>query len=125
MALTAAGVKFLAQAITGQGTFFDSNNAYLGVGSGTTAFDANQTNLTGGNARRKLLDEGYPIVSPPSVTFRATFEQIDANFAWNEWGIFNASTGGVMLNRVVESNVTKQDNQIWTLEVTITFAVDA
>lgn len=123
MALTAAGVNAIAQAITGQGTFFNSANAYLGVGSGTAAFSSAQTNLMGSNARRKSMDAGYPIVTPPSVTFHATFEPHEANFAWNEWGIFNAETGGVMLNRVVESNGTKQSNQTWILEVSITFAV--
>ena len=69
------------------------------------------------------MDVGYPVVNSNVVTFRATFSQAEANFAWNEWGIFNAESGGVMLNRSVESNGTKQDNQTWVMEVSLTFDV--
>lgn len=123
MALTTAGVKFLSEAVVGQGVSFNSSNARIGVGNGATLFTAAQTDLQGINKLRKAMDVGYPIVAPPKVTFKATFEPGEANFAWNEWGIFNAATGGVMLNRVVESNGTKQSNQTWILEVDITFAV--
>ena len=125
MGLTAAGINFLSQAAIGQGTVFNNANARIGVGNSTTAFSASQTDLVGGNKLRKGMDTGYPTITPPVVTFRATFAKNEANFPWNEWGIFNASTGGVMLNRVVESNGTKQDNQTWVLEVSITFALGA
>lgn len=123
MALTTAGINFLSQAAIGQGTAFDHNNAHLGVGNGTTAFAASQIDLQGANKVRKAMDAGYPTVTAPVVTFKATYGQNDANFAWNEWGVFNASTGGVMLNRVVEGNGTKQNNQTWVLEVAITFTL--
>lgn len=123
MALTTAGLNYLSQAAIGQGTPFNSSNARLGVGDGTTAFSASHTNLLGTNRVRKGMDPGYPTVVAPVVTFRSTFAPNEANFAWNEWGVFNAATGGVMLNRVVESNGTKQSNQTWVLEVEITFAL--
>jgi hypothetical protein len=121
MALTTAGVNFLASAVLGQGTPFDSANAFIGVGDGQTAFSVSQTNLVGTNKFRKGMDPLYPILHAPSVTFRSTFNTDEANFAWHEWGVFNAATGGVMLNRVVESNGTKQNNQTWILEVEVTF----
>ena len=123
MALTTAGVNFLSQAALGQGTPFSAANARLGVGDGSTAFAVGQTDLQGTNKLRKAMDSGYPTITAPKITFKSTFGQSEANFAWNEWGIFNASTGGVMLNRVVESNGTKQSNQTWVLEVDITFAI--
>lgn len=123
MALTTAGVNFLAQATVGQGTPFSATNAYLGVGSGSNAFAVGQTDLQGEGTYRKAMDDGYPTVAPPSVTFKSTFDPTVANFPWNEWGIFNAETGGVMLNRVVESNGTKQSGQTWIMEVTVTFAI--
>lgn len=123
MALTTAGVNFLSQAAIGQGTPFNAANARLGVGNGATAFAVGQTDLQGASKLRKAMDAGYPTVAAPVVTFKSTFAQSEANFAWNEWGIFNAATGGVMLNRVVESNGTKQSNQTWVLEVAITFAI--
>lgn len=123
MALTTAGINFLAQAAIGQGTVFSNTNARIGVGNGNAAFAASQTDLVGSSKVRKGMDAGYPTITPPVVTFKSTFAQSEANFAWTEWGIFNAATGGVMLNRVVESNGTKQSNQTWVLEVAITFAL--
>ena len=123
MPLTAAGVRFISQAVIGQGTVFNASNARLAVGDGSTAFAAGQTDLQGTNKLRKAMDTGYPTIAPPIITFKSTFAPSEANFSWNEWGIFNASTGGVMLNRVVDSNGTKQSNQTWVLEVAITFAI--
>lgn len=123
MAITTAGIRSIAQAITGQGTFFNAANARLGVGSGNAAFAVGQNDLQGGNKLRKSMDVGYPIVSAPTVAFKSTFGPNEANFAWHEWGVFNAASGGVMLNRVVESNGTKQSNQTWVLEVEITFEI--
>ena len=123
MALTTAGVTFLARALVGQGAFFNATNAHIGVGNGNDAFAVGQTDLLGASRTRKGMDTGYPIVNAPSVKFRSTFTPNEANFAWTEWGVFNAATGGTMLSRVVESNGTKQSNQTWVLEVDITFAV--
>lgn len=123
MALTTAGIGALAQTVIGQGTFFNNTNAKIGVGDGTTAFDVSQNDLQGANKFRKGMDADFPTVEAPVVTFKSTFGPAEANFAWNEWGIFNAATGGVMLNRVIESNGTKQSNQTWVLEVAITFAL--
>ena len=123
MALTTAGINFLSQAAIGQGTPFNAANAYIGVGNGATAFAASQTNLLGASTVRKGMDSGYPTIAPPVVTFKSTFAQGEANFTWAEWGIFNAANGGVMLNRAVEGNGTKQSNQTWVLEVAITFAI--
>lgn len=123
MALTTAGINFLSQAAIGQGNAFNNANARLGVGDGNASFAVGQTDLQGSNKLRKPMDIGYPTISPPNVTFKSTFLPNEANFSWHEWGIFNATTGGVMLNRVVESNGTKQSNQTWVLEVEITFAI--
>ena len=123
MAITTAGVNYLAQAAIGAGTPFNNANAFIGVGDGSQAFSASQTDLQGTNKVRRPMDSNYPTVTPPVATFMATFPQNEANFAWNEWALFNASTGGVMLNRTVESNGTKQSNQTWVLEVSITFAI--
>lgn len=125
MALTTAGINHISQTIIGAGTPFNHANAHIGVGDGTAAFTTAQTDLQGSNKVRKGMDGDYPTVAPPVVTFRSTFSPAEANFAWNEWAIFNAATGGVMLNRVVESNGTKQLNQTWTLEIEVTFSIGA
>lgn len=123
MALTTAGINYLAQAAIGQGTPFNNVNARIGVGNGTAAFAVGQTDLQGASKLRKGMDAGYPTIAAPAITFKSTFAKSEANFAWNEWGVFNAASGGVMLNRVVESNGTKQSNQTWVMEVAITFAI--
>lgn len=121
MALTTLGAKELGRVAAGYGAAFDHANAYIGVGNGTEAFAVGQTDLTGSSTFRKAMDVGYPIVDGNTVTYRATFAQAEANFDWNEWGVFNAASGGVMLNRSVESNGTKQNNQTWVLEVSLTY----
>lgn len=123
MALTTAGINFLSQAAIGQGIPFNAANAHLGVGNGADTFEATQTDLQGASSVRKAMDDGYPVLDAPKITFKSTFAPGEANFSWNEWGIFNAATGGIMLNRVVESNGTKQNNQTWVLEVDITFSI--
>lgn len=125
MALTTAGINFLAGAVIGDGTPFNYSNAYLGVGNGSGAFDVSQTDLMGDSTIRKAMDTGWPVLNAPTVKFRSTFINDEANFDWHEWGIFNSATGGVMLSRVVESNGTKQDNQTWVLEVAVTFTIGA
>lgn len=123
MALTTAGINFLSQAVIGQGIAFNAANARLGVGNGSDAFEIGQTDLQGTDTVRKGMNSGYPMVTPPKITFKATFEPGEANFPWNEWGIFNADTGGVMLSRVAQSNGTKQSNQTWVLEVDVTLTI--
>jgi len=124
MPLTNAYRDFLAAATVGEPvTPFNAANAYLGVGNGTTAFASTQTDLQGSSKVRKAMDAGYPVRSGNQITFRATFGNADANFAWEEWGIFNAPSGGVMLNRKVESLGTKGSGATWILTVTITLNV--
>lgn len=124
MPLTNAYRDLLAQATVGEAyTPFNSANAYLGVGDGTTAFAASQTDLQGTNKLRKAMDAGYPTRSANQMTFRSTFGGAEANFAWNEWGVFNAATGGTMMNRKVESLGTKASGATWILTVTITLNV--
>jgi hypothetical protein len=57
------------------------------------------------------------------LTFRASFGTSEANFAWNEWGIFNAATGGTMMTRKVESLGTKTSSQSWQITTTITVGI--
>lgn len=123
MGLTTAGINYISQAVIGSGTILTNANAYIGVGDSSADFDIEQTDLQGTNSVRKGMEENFPAAEPPAVTFKSIFGQDEANFSWNEWGIFNAETGGTMLSRKVESNGTKLPNQTWILEVTITFAI--
>lgn len=125
MGLTNAYRDHLAKATVGESvTAFNNANAYIGVGDSTTAFSASQTDLQAStNKLRKAMDSGYPTRSNNTMTFRSTFGTSEANFAWNEWGVFNASSGGTMLNRKVESLGTKTSAQSWQITVDVTLNV--
>ena len=123
MALTTAGRDFIAAAIMNDGppTFFSNANAYLGVGDSTTAFSAAHTDLQAAtNKLRKAMEATYPSRAANVLTLRSLFGTSEANFAWEEWGVFNASSAGTMLSRKVEALGTKASTQSWQLTVTIT-----
>lgn len=122
MALTNAFRDLITSlAIGGAGTVFSNANAHIGVGDSSTAFAASQTDLqAASNKFRKAMDATYPQIAANVLTFRATFATGDANFAWNEWAVFNASSGGTMMNRKVESLGTKTSSQSWQFTVTLT-----
>lgn len=122
-ALTTAGAVFLAQAaINDSPTFFSSGvNAHQGAGDSSGVFAVAQTDLQAAtNKARKVAT-----VSRASgvLTFTSTFTTSEANFEWLEIGIFNASSGGTMLCRAVQSPSlgTKVNTQTWTLVTTVTF----
>lgn len=122
MALTNAGRDVISSAICGAAyTAFNNANAYLGVGDSTTVFAQAQTDLqASSNKLRKAMDATYPSQAGNVLTYRSTFATSDANFAWQEWGTFNASSSGTMLQRKVESLGTKLNTQSWQLTATLT-----
>lgn len=116
-------------------TFFNNANAAIGVGDSTTnTTPAAYTNLQGAvnntDRVRVGMDATYPLHTPgttigaQTITFRSTFGTSVANFAWNEWGVFNSVTDGTgsMLNRKVESLGTKTNAATWVLTVTLTLS---
>lgn len=121
--LTTAGLQAMGRLLTAQGsvTAFSNANAYIGVGTGTTAAAVGQTDLQGATKTRAAMDVGYP-TDPTNGTWvwRATFGSGVANHAWEEFGVFNASSGGIMLNRALSSQGTKISGQVWVATATIT-----
>jgi len=122
MGMTEAYRNYLASAThTGSATAFSNANSYLGVGDSTTAFAAAQTDLqAGANKLRKAMEATYPTLATNVLVFRSLYATGDANFAWQEWGVFNASSAGTMMCRKVESLGTKTSAQSWQLTATIT-----
>ena len=122
MGMTNTSRDMAAAALIGEAiTPFNNANAYLGVGDSSTAFANTQTDLqAASNKLRKAMDATYPQRATNVTTFRATFATGDANFAWQEWAVFNASSAGSMLNRKVESLGTKTSAQSWQLTVNLT-----
>lgn len=110
-------------------TYFNNANAHIGVGDSSTAEAATHTDLqAASNKLRKAMDATYPTHTDAttsgaaSIVFRSTFATGDANWAWNEWALFNGSSGGRMLNRKVQSLGTKTSAASWQLTVTLTLA---
>lgn len=125
MPLTNAGRDLIAKMLIGEShTPLNNANAYLGVGNGTAAFSAAQTDLQGASKTRKAMDGGYPTRSSNVLTFRSTFGTGEANHAWEEFGGFNANSGGDMAFRKVQALGTKTSAQTWqlTVDATVTAA---
>jgi hypothetical protein len=123
MPLPSAMAVLLAAMINGEATTdFTAANAYLGVGDGAGAFALNQTDLQGTNKLRKAMDAGFPTRTggTAQLNYRSTFAVSEAVWTWNEWGVFNAASGGTMFNRKQESLGTKPSTQLWQVAVTLT-----
>ena len=122
MALTNAARDLIAQALIGEAfTSFANANARIGVGDSSIVFGASQTDLQAStNKLRKAMEAAYPTRASNALTFRSIFSTSEANFAWNEWGVFNAASAGTMLNRIVASLGTKTSAQSWQFTVTVT-----
>jgi len=98
-----------------------STYAQVGVGDSTTAANASQTDLQAAtNKTYKGMESGYPTSTDQKATFKASFGDAEANYAWNEW-VVKQSSSAKCLNRKVESLGTKSSGT-WTLEVSITLS---
>lgn len=120
LALNAGLALNLDLLIGAGGTAYNNTNARIGVGNSSTAAAATQTDLQDATAEWKAMDATFPSRTNQTLTFRSTFTEAEANFAWNEWGIGNAAGGGTLLNRKVTSFGTKTVGAIWQLTVTLT-----
>ncbi len=108
--------------VGGAGTAFNNANARLGVGDSATAWATTQADLVAAtNKLRKGMNATYPVTGTKKQTFRSDFLTGEANWVWNEWGIFNAASGVTMLSRKVEALGTKASGT-WTLTVDFSLA---
>jgi len=119
------GIQLLLDLLIGAGgTAYNNANSYIGVGDSSTAESASQTALqAASNKTYKAMEATYPSRASQTVTWRSVFGSSDANYAWNEFTIVNASTDtGTNLNRKVSSQGTKASGQTWTVDVSITIS---
>lgn len=124
MGLLNGGRDHIAKLINGEAvTAYTNATAYIAVGDSSTAFSAAHTDLqAASNKLRKGMDATYPQRAANVITYRATFTTAEANWAWNEWGVANDVSAGVLLNRKVESLGTKASTQSWQFTVNVTIA---
>jgi hypothetical protein len=124
MALTDAGAAAAGRLIAGDGTIaaFNAANAYVAVGDSNATFAASQTDLQGTNKTRKLVDSVTINSGGASVDYTATFGTTQANYAWLEIAVMNASSGGTMLSRKVISLPVKTNLEQWTITATVAYS---
>ena len=129
MALVNTGRNYMANAvIANPTTLFDATNATIGVGSSSAATTAAMTNLQHATNKAYKVVDSAPTIATNVLTFVATFGTGVANFAWEEWGVFNSAgvtpTGGdIMLNRKNEALGTKTSAQSWEITCTLTVSI--
>jgi len=115
--VVSAGLNFICDRMEGTS---EAVMSHMGLGSGTTAAAAGDTDLGSLLGSREALDS--TTVSSNTITYVASFEAGDATGAVTEAGIFNASSAGTMLCRVVFSEINKaaDDTMSVTWVITLT-----
>ena len=108
---------------------FSSGTSRIGIGTSTVAAAASQTDLQSTTKIYDGMESGYPAhttgtsTAARSVQFQALLTTAQANFAWNEWGVFNSTSASRrMLNRAQQSLGTKTSAAQWTFTVTLTLS---
>ena len=131
--VTTLGKAAIVGVVTGVGsqTAYDSTNCYIACGTGTTAFAVTDTTL---GAEITTASSGLVRVKPDTISRETTTTTNDTmrfvkaftvaatgdGKVIGEWGIFNASSAGVMLARDVPSSTTTVatgDVLTWTFDV--------
>lgn len=120
MGLTDAGRRLMLDKLIGAaGQVLDASNSYLGFGDSSTAFAASQTDLQAASNKMREIVDSAPTRSTDTITAIATLEAADANYAINEIGLFNASSAGTMVSRLVQALGTKASPAVWTITYTL------
>jgi len=111
---------------------FDNAHAMLAVDDSTAAETTAQIDIQAVTNRKfKAMAATYPIHSfsqfdtaTKSIIYKSSFTLAEANYAWNEFGLFNGPDGGgaLMLNRKVAALGTKPNTEVWDLTLTISMA---
>ena len=117
---------------TSGGLVWNNANTCIGVATSATAavaanYGLNATAATSATAQEfhKMDATTYPAVSGSNLIVRSTFGATEANFAWNEFIIKNATyntdcTAGVALIRKISAQGTKISGQSWEATITVT-----
>lgn len=140
---------------------FNKDNTFIGVGTGGAVASRYDATLSGSDTAYSAISAteqsdqpvfNYSVTESKdgqSMTISAQFGSDKANFAWNEWGIFNGDPSNpsegrkassvqsysddtiegslnnyniVMLNHKVETMGTKAPGSIWEVQVTISLS---
>jgi len=88
-----------------------------------TVIDANTYSLNNSTGNGAYTSGGISTKNNV-IVYQSTFANAEANFAWQEAGLFNSATNGVgrMINRKVTSFGTKTSAGSWTLKLLLTLS---
>lgn len=114
------GKNYIASRMKDAGT--PTQMTHMAIGSGSTAADVNDSTLGTQLGTRASLATAGGTVANNVVTYQATFVPGNGTGAVTEAGIFNASTGGVMLCRTVFAVVNKGADDTMTITWTVTIS---
>jgi len=112
-----AGLDFIASRMKDT---TDDAMTHMALGTGTTAAAADDTDVETIAGSRETLDS--TTVTDNTIKYVCNFEANDVTGAITEAGIFNASTGGSMLCRVVFSAVNLTSTDSISVDWTITIS---
>ncbi len=119
---------------TSGGLVWNNANTCIGVATSASAAAAADYGLQAAAATSATAQEfhkmdatTYPAVSGSNLIVRSTFGATEANFAWNEFIIKNAtyntdSTSGRALIRKISAQGTKVSGQAWEATITVTMS---
>lgn len=113
--VVSAGLNFICDRMEGT---TEAVMSHMALGAGTTAAAAGDTDLGSLLGSREALDS--TTVSSNTITYVSSFEAGDATGTVTEAGIFNASTAGTMLCRVVFPAIGKQADDTMSVTWVIT-----
>lgn len=115
-----AGVDFMCAALGSSGAR-PAALSHIALGTGTSLATTSQIGLQTETARKAAA---YAHTNgTPSFTMTATFNAGEATGALTEAGVFNASSGGVMFDRVVFPVINKEANDVLTMTFTFSMSV--
>lgn len=115
--ITDAGFKFLVDCMANETR--PAAMRYIAIGSGTASPVSGNTALGAEMLRKKC---NYSYVSPNKYfSYNVTFNAGEATGAITEAGIFNASSGGTLFDRVTFPVINKGALDIYNIDFTLTF----
>lgn len=117
-----AGLDYIAGRMkdTGGGHTIPTEMTHMALGTGTTAAAAADTALETQVGSRETLDSD--VVTDNTIKFVCNYEANDVTGAITEAGVFNASTGGTMLCRVVFAAVNLTSTDSISVDWTVTIS---
>lgn len=120
--VTSAFAKHLVDCLTTSGDVLDNFNQHK-MGAGSTAETDTQTALVTAQAGAQGATGNAAVTHGASSNIYRTVGTLTAGSAYGcrEHGVFNASTGGTMLDRSVVTNIDLNTDDVvtWTYELTV------